>query len=151
MSLPVDCPFISAKMSDADPYVLAKLSEHISQHLNKSLDDAVENLSVKLQDTAKDAIADTREINTIIEQSVREAVEKALERPVGAAVETTPRESEFKFLPRRNPHFVGRTSTLPRLLSLWKPDQKSRLAVVGLGGIGYVLTPGENDGNAKEK
>ncbi|KAM3069623.1 hypothetical protein ACMFMG_005724 [Clarireedia jacksonii] len=136
MSLPVDYPIISAKMSDADPFVLTKLSEHISQHLNKSLDDAVENLSVKLQDTAKDAIADTRDINTIIEKSVREAVEKALERSVGTAVETTPREREFKFLPRRNPNFVGRTSTLPKLLGLWKPEQKSRLAVVGLGGVG---------------
>ncbi|PQE23448.1 hypothetical protein CJF30_00010524 [Rutstroemia sp. NJR-2017a BBW] len=113
-------------MPDADPYVLTKLSEHISQHLNKSLDDAVENLS-----------------------SVREAVEKALERSVGAAVETTPRESEFKFLPCRNPNFVGRTSTLSKLLSLWKPDQKSRLAVVGLGGIGYVSAHNENDGDAK--
>ncbi|KAG4027579.1 hypothetical protein MFRU_028g00020 [Monilinia fructicola] len=123
-------------MSDADPYVLTKLSEHISQHLNKSLDEAVENLSLRLQDTAKDAIADTREINTIIEQAVREAVEKAVEKSVVTEVEPPSTESEFKFPPSRNSNFVGRSSTLAKLLSLWKPVQKSRLAVVGLGGIG---------------
>lgn len=126
-------------MSDADPYVLTKLSEHISQHLNKSLDQAVDNLSLRLQDTAKDAIADTREINTIIEQAVREAVEKAVEKSVVTEVESSATESEFKFPPSRNSNFVGRSSTLAKLLSLWKPDQKSRLAVVGLGGIGCVI------------
>ncbi|RAL59852.1 hypothetical protein DID88_000481 [Monilinia fructigena] len=124
-------------MSDADPYVLTKLSEHISQYLNKSLDEIVENLSLRLQDTAKDAIADTREINTIIEQAVREAVEKAVEKSVVTEVEPPSTESEFKFPPSRNPNFVGRSSTLAKLLSLWKPVQKSRLAVVGLGGIGF--------------
>ncbi|KAJ8068617.1 hypothetical protein OCU04_002324 [Sclerotinia nivalis] len=123
-------------MSDADPYVLTKLSEHISQHLNKSLDQAVDNLSLRLQDTAKDAIADTREINTIIEQAVREAIEKAVEKSVVTKVEAAPIESEFKFPPPRNPNFVGRSSTLAKLLSLWKPNRKSRLAIIGLGGIG---------------
>ncbi|TGO47076.1 hypothetical protein BOTNAR_0546g00030 [Botryotinia narcissicola] len=123
-------------MSDADPYILIKLSEHVSQHLNKSLDQAVENLSLRLQDTAKDAIADTREINTIIDQAVREAVEKAFEKSVVTEVEPSSVQSEFKFSPPRNSNFVGRSSTLAKLLSLWKPDQKSRLAVVGLGGIG---------------
>lgn len=136
MNSPADCPFISAKMSDANPYVLTKLSEHVSQHLNKSLDQAVENLSLRLQDTAKDAIADTREINTIIDQVVREAVEKAFEKSVVTEVEPCSKQSEFKFPPPRNSNFVGRSSTLAKLLSLWKPDQKSRLAVVGLGGIG---------------
>lgn len=141
MNSPTDCPFISAKMSDADPYILTKLSEHVSQHLNKSLDQAVENLSLRLQDTAKDAIADTREINTIIDQAVREAVEKAFEKSVVTEVEPSSIQSEFKSPPPRNSHFVGRSSTLAKLLSLWKPDQKSRLAVVGLGGIGYVVGP----------
>ncbi|ESZ96138.1 hypothetical protein SBOR_3468 [Sclerotinia borealis F-4128] len=125
-------------MSDADPYILTKLSEHISQHLNKSLDEAVENLSLKLQDTAKDAITDTREINAIIDQAVREAVEKAVEKSVVTEVEHASTESDFKYPPSRNLNFVGRSSTLAKLLSLRKPDQKSRLAVVGLGGIGYV-------------
>lgn len=128
-------------MSDADPYVLTKLSEHISRHLNKSLDQAVDNLSLRLQDTAKDAIADTREINSIIEQAIREAVEKAIEKSVVTEVEPASIESEFKFPPPRNPNFVGRSSTLAKLLSLWKPNRKSRLAIIGLGGVGYVIPP----------
>lgn len=71
----------------------------------------------------------------------REAVEKAVEKSVVTEVEHASVESELKFPPPRNPHFVGRSSTLAKFLSLWKPGHKSRLAVVGLGGIGYVFLP----------
>ena len=36
----------------------------------------------------------------------------------------------------RNENFVGRDASLAQLFSLWRPDRKGRIAVVGLGGIG---------------
>ena len=39
----------------------------------------------------------------------------------------------------RNPNFVGRSEALSQLFAMWKPGSRGRIALVGLGGIGYVF------------
>lgn len=103
---------------------LEQLSDSLSQILITTLDTVKKNLVDHIQ-------------SSMIEES---ASEDAKEPPVVQEVATAASHSAFSVPHPRNPDFVGRISALSQLFGMWNPGQTSqaRIAIVGLGGIGYV-------------
>jgi hypothetical protein len=97
----------------------SQLSDAIASFLHTSFDDIAKNLVKRLQDPEAEA-------PPVLE--IQEA---------GPSPE--PKPGLLFNVPQRNPDFVGRSASLSQLFGMWKPGQKGRIAVVGLGGIGLVF------------
>ena len=75
--------------------------------------------------------------------NVPEASEEAVVAEPTKAETTTedtspPFSMDFRQRLPRNEKLFGRSNEVGHLLKLWKPGMKGRIAVIGLGGIGYV-------------
>jgi hypothetical protein len=100
--------------SETQPPITSQLSEAIAEMLSSSFEEFTNNVVSSLQCPAKSTSADVE---------AQEA--KAALHPAAFSVPYP-----------RNPNFFGRLSALSQLFGMWKPGEKGRIAVVGLGGIG---------------
>jgi hypothetical protein len=104
--------------------VASQLSDAIARFLFTSFDDVAKNL-----------------VERLLENSTSVIPEVEMEAPAPEAAEPPPPPPPppvptFVVPLTRNPEFVGRAAPLDQLFGMWKPCQKRRIAVVGLGGIG---------------
>jgi len=106
----------------------SQLSDAIALFLHTSFDDIGKNLVKRLQ--APEAEAPLR-------VQIKET-DSNLPLPLP---EVEPTARLLFNVPQRNPNFVGRSALLSQLFGMWRPGQKGRIAVVGLGGIGSVFDP----------
>lgn len=101
----------------------SQLSDAIASFLYTSFDDVAKNLVTRLQ---------APEAKPIQRTEIQE-----LKPPPPPSQEPEPDPEPLFNVPyARNPDFVGRSAHLSRLFEMWRPSQKGRIAIVGLGGIG---------------
>jgi len=101
-----------------------QLSDAIASFLYTSFDDVAKNLVTRLQAPEAKAVP-TVEVK-VIEPSPP---------PPPSLPEPEP-EPLFNVPYARKPDFVGRSAHLSQLFRMWKPGDRGRIALVGLGGIG---------------
>lgn len=104
--------------------VTPQFSEAVATFLYDSLNDATKSLVVRLK-TSKNESGDGSPDK---EDSHTPAHSESSEGTM----------SLFNVPYTRNPNFVGRSAALSKLFAMWKPGNKGRIAIAGLGGIGYV-------------
>lgn len=124
---------MAAKDEETTPIVASlasQLSDAIASFLYSSFDDVAKNLVARLQ---------APEARACLMAQVKEIEPGPPAPPPPPEPEPEP-ESEpeplFNVPYARNPDFVGRSAQLSQLCGMWKPGQKGRIAVAGLGGIG---------------
>ncbi|TVY58085.1 Nephrocystin-3 [Lachnellula cervina] len=124
---------MAAKDEETTPIVASlasQLSDAIASFLYSSFDDVAKNLVARLQAPEARAclMAQVKEI---------EPGPPAPPPPPEPEPEPAPEPEPLFNVPyARNPDFVGRSAQLSQLCGMWKPGQKGRIAVAGLGGIG---------------
>lgn len=106
---------------------MEQLSESLSQILLTTFDTVTKNLVNHVQNSTAEEFT-SRDLN---------------EAPVVQDIVASPSPLAFKVPHPRNPDFVGRISALSQLFGMWNPGQisQARIAIVGLGGVGYVFPP----------
>jgi hypothetical protein len=108
-----------AELAPEPPSFVSQLSEAIAKFLNTSFDDAAKTFIERLQSSEMRAIQDVE-----------------VQEVEAAAQPAPPPAPTFNVSLPRNPNFVGRSGNLSQLFGMWKPGQKNRVGIVGLGGIG---------------
>jgi hypothetical protein len=120
------------KMTTEDPApaapvsVVSQLSDAIARFLFTSFDDVAKNLVERLLENRTSVIPEVEEMKA--------PAPSAAEPPPPPP--PPPPAPTFVVPLTRNPEFGGRAGSLDQLFGMWKPCQKRRIAVVGLGGIG---------------
>lgn len=103
--------------------------DEVRKDIKAEVEEVRKDIKVEVEEVRKDIKAEVDEVKKDVEEVKKEVIKA---QPVPSPVP----EAEFEVRHERNPKFLGRSEELGRLFELWKPGQRGRIAVVGLGGIG---------------
>jgi hypothetical protein len=127
------------------PEIMAQITQALSESFDKMTDGLLSRLQSQGKELAGEVSKEVEAIKTDVGDVKKDVgdVKKDMEEVKKEVIKLQPapepvHKPTFDVPHDRNQNFVGRSEELGKLFEMWRPGKKGRIAVVGLGGVGYV-------------